>query len=716
MEQKRLLLFVTLSATVLFGWQLFVMPIIAPPQKPAEKKVAQDPAPKDQQQDDAPLVARKPGESAPEKLDQSKKKNPALQLEEKAAQLKNPLQNIVLGSLDPDTGYFLQVTITTKGAALVDAFLNDPLYRDLNAKNQPLKVLDKFEGEQEDVRTLELNSAQMDAKLAESGMNCREVNWKILEQVKDPANKKITQSVRLGLMAPDGTIEVQKEFGLKKYPVPEGRKFREFRDSDQAGYLVHFAIKLINHGEAAQKLDYQLLGPVGIPLENADNTRKFRDVRIGYLEDDSLEINAVTMTAAEIIGNVDENNIQKVTRAFQFAGIDIQYFAALLTPDGKNYKPKLVNGEMRSNYTKSIEPVLISRNVKNEAKSRVTVKINSNEIELASGADETHSYAMYTGPKRESLLGPPLQATEIMDLGFFGSVAKVMLWLLNTLHGFGLSYGFAIIGLTIMVRGSLYPLSRKQAVGAQKMKELQPQIVELKKKYADDREKLGKAQMELFSKNNYNPLAGCLPIFLQLPIFFGLYTALNNAVQLRGTPFLWIDNLAAPDALFQFPFNIPFLGNFFNLLPLVTVGLFVIQQKLFMPPPTDKDQELQHKIMNYMMIFMGFMFYHVPAGLCVYFIASSLWGICERKLLDFQSKRNPTSSESKDSNIIEVKAESKKVKKKEDANDDQPRKKGWFARLQEIADQAQEQAALKEKAQQQNSRNKGTGKKSKKRR
>jgi len=117
-----------------------------------------------------------------------------------------------------------------------------------------------------------------------------------------------------------------------------------------------------------------------------------------------------------------------------------------------------------------------------------------------------------------------------------------------------------------------------------------------------------------------------------------------------------------------------------------------------------------------MMIFMGFMFYHVPAGLCVYFIASSLWGICERKLLDFQSKRNPVASETKDSNIIEVKAESKKSKNKEKSTPDQPEKKGWFARLQEIADQAQEQAALKEKAQQQNSRNKGTGKKSKKRR
>tara|TARA_R110002095_G_scaffold94477_3_gene82461 strand:- start:1504 stop:3624 length:2121 start_codon:yes stop_codon:yes gene_type:complete len=706
MEQKRLLLFVTLSATVLFAWQLFVMPVIDPPKVPVDPPAAKNAA-QDLQHADQPLVAEKPFE------DEAGAKQQAPEQPEikKAEILKNPRRTIILGSLDPESGYFLQVAITSEGASLVEAQLNDPLYRELKGQKLPLKVLDEAISGKDVKRSLELDSELLDAKLAPLRTDSRKANWKVLELVKDPSDAKIVQSVRLGLTAPDGSIEIQKSFGLKKYPAPAD-KFREFRDTEQAGYLVHFAVKVINHSAEVQKLDYHLLGPVGIPLENADNTRKFRDVRIGFLQDD-LDIETVTMTAPDIIEEVNAKKVEKLTRAFQFAGADIQYFAALLTPEGKNYKPVLVDGEMRSNYYASIEPVLISRSVKDEAQSSVTIQINSREMELASGAEETHSYAMYTGPKRESLLGPPLKATEIMDLGIFGPVAQLMLWLLNTLHSIGLSYGLAIIGLTIMVRGSLYPLSRKQAVGAQKMKELQPQIVELKKKYADDREKLGKAQMELFSKNNYNPLAGCLPIFLQLPIFFGLYTALNNAVQLRGTPFLWVDNLAAPDALFQLPFSIPFLGDTFNLLPLVTVGLFVVQQKLFMPPPTDKDQELQHKIMNYMMIAMGFMFYRVPAGLCVYFIASSLWGICERKLLDFQSKRHPAPTTTSDSNIIEVKAVSKKGQKKEAAGNEEPAKKGWFARLQDIADQAQAQAALNEKKQQQNPRN---GKNTKKRR
>jgi YidC/Oxa1 family membrane protein insertase len=133
-----------------------------------------------------------------------------------------------------------------------------------------------------------------------------------------------------------------------------------------------------------------------------------------------------------------------------------------------------------------------------------------------------------------------------------------------------------------------------------------------------------------------------------LPIFIGLYSALSHAVDLRAAQFLWVKNLAAPDQLFQWPggFRLPFLGHYFNLLPLVTVGLFLVQQKMFMPAPDPDDEQaqMQHKVMNFMMIFMGFLFYHVPAGLCVYFIASSLWGMGERKLLDYGKAKTEDAS------------------------------------------------------------------------
>ena len=129
------------------------------------------------------------------------------------------------------------------------------------------------------------------------------------------------------------------------------------------------------------------------------------------------------------------------------------------------------------------------------------------------------------------------------------------------------------------------------------------------------------------------PVAGCLPALIQLPIFVGLWQALNTSFPLRHATFLWIRDLSAPDMLFRFPFEIPFLGSWFNVLPFVVVSLMLIQTKLFAPPATTPEAEMQQKTMKYMMIFMGAMFYKVPSGLGLYFITSSLWAICERLLL-----------------------------------------------------------------------------------
>ncbi|HBL45724.1 MAG TPA: hypothetical protein DDZ90_20280, partial [Planctomycetaceae bacterium] len=337
MEQKRLLLFVTLSASMLFAWQLFINPKIAPP--PAAQNAVENDI-QDPQDPDAPLVAIKPDIPGAKNAADEQPAPPQADL------LNNPQRTILLGSLDPETGYFLQTKISTTGASLVEAHLNDPLYRDLKDPKQPLQILGQFDAGKNFKRSsLDLDVAQLDAKLAALNVDSHSANWKILDLVKDPDDPKLYQSVLLSLTAPDGSIEVQKKYDLKKYPVPPD-DFREFRDTNQSGYMVHFDIKVINHGQAVQKLEYQLLGPIGIPLENAENTRKFRDLRIGFLQDDK-SVETEIFTAPDIIENVNAQQVEKYSRAFQFAGVDIQYFAALLTPDGKNYDPQLVNGEMQ---------------------------------------------------------------------------------------------------------------------------------------------------------------------------------------------------------------------------------------------------------------------------------------------------------------------------------------------------------------------------------
>jgi YidC/Oxa1 family membrane protein insertase len=183
------------------------------------------------------------------------------------------------------------------------------------------------------------------------------------------------------------------------------------------------------------------------------------------------------------------------------------------------------------------------------------------------------------------------------------------------------------------VRLILFPLGRKQAMISKKMADLQPHLALIKEKYKEDKEQQTRETMALYKAHGFNPAAGCLPALIQLPIFVGLWQALNNSVALRHSRFLYIHNLAAPDMMFSFGVELPFLGKFFNLLPFLVVALMLIQTKLFTPPPMTEEARMQQKMMKYMMVFMAFMFYRVPSGLGIYFITSSLWQICERLLL-----------------------------------------------------------------------------------
>ena len=209
------------------------------------------------------------------------------------------------------------------------------------------------------------------------------------------------------------------------------------------------------------------------------------------------------------------------------------------------------------------------------------------------------------------------------------------------------NYGIAIILLTVLVRGLMFPISYKQTQNMAQIQALKPEMDRINEKYKTDMQKKSQATQELYRKHSINPLGGCLPLFLQMPIFIGLYRSLMVDVELRQSPLFgsairWCSNLAAPDMLLElvvrhagrlFTQGIFGLGPYLNMLPLVTVAIMLVTQKMSMPPPTNEQAEMQQKMMKYMMIFIGFMFYKVAAGLCLYLIVSSLWGIAERKLL-----------------------------------------------------------------------------------
>jgi YidC/Oxa1 family membrane protein insertase len=190
-----------------------------------------------------------------------------------------------------------------------------------------------------------------------------------------------------------------------------------------------------------------------------------------------------------------------------------------------------------------------------------------------------------------------------------------------------------------------------------RMQELAPEMKKLQDKYKNDVQARNQAMMELYRKHNVNPMGGCLPILLQLPIFLGLYFALQESIRFRLADFAWVRNLAAPDMMFYWGRSFPwltdpdsqggflYLGPYFNLLPILAVAIMLVSSKMMMPPPQDEQQAAQQKMMTYMLIFMGLMFYKVAAGLSIYFIATTLWGIAERKFLPKKKPLLPAARE-----------------------------------------------------------------------
>ncbi len=709
MQNRNLILFLTLSMAMLIAWSTLVVPRLIP-KKPtvaqnAKKDAAKPGAPGDDQaQRDANNAAgkssdksTKPGAIAlasAKKGDDKKtddKKAPAGEAkkgEEAAAKVAAyGRKTIVLGSSDPDTGYYLRAEATSRGGAISGMQFNDPRYRDLSDPKEPLKLVgndveqrvrkaraDRVLAEQEqemaaerlrsaeaaakqgepaaDVEgartalqaaneklrladrnvslaqtTFNTDFAEIDALLPKDGPGISDRDWNVAEVTADPNHPGVNSGVTFEYPSPDGRFVVKKRYWLESVAGAEGssKAAREVRDTDTVGYLLHLDIMMTNAGGAENSLTYTLQGPVGLPLEDAANARKLRDLKMGFLLPTGA-INAQTKTATQILADEEKNKIEEWKSPIKYIGVDTQYFAALIVPIDDQLKDRTID--------RSVPMVLeTAADQSQKMQADPSVQLDSTKVTLAGKNSVTHHYELFAGPKRRTLL-TALQAEAVLDFGWFGQISNVMLAVLNFFHRMGLSYGVAIICLTVLVRACMFPVSLRQTAQAQRMKDMQPKLAELKKKYADNKEKLALANIELMREYKVNPMAGCLPLLIQMPIFIALYQALQYSVDLRLAPFLYFNNLAGPDALFKLPFTVPWLGwTTFNLLPIIAVALMVVQQKMFMPPPTDEQQEMQQKMMSYMMVVMGAMFYKFPSGLCVYYISSSLWGFGERKLL-----------------------------------------------------------------------------------
>ena len=329
-------------------------------------------------------------------------------------------------------------------------------------------------------------------------------------------------------------------------------------------------------------------------------------------------------------------------RTFTYIGMDTQYFSAVMLPQGKPGTTMMVQD------ARAIPVGAIGRAKGRKSRTQnSTFQIDLMPVQCQPGNPKERSlyqFRLFLGPKKPEVLAK-YGLEDLLEYGWFGFVARPLTHILHFFYKLVRNYGIAIILLTVLVRGAMFPLGRKAAKNAQMMQELAPQIKEIKEQYKKDMEKQAAAMKDLWKKHNFHPLSGCWVMFMQLPIFIGLYRSISVDIELRQAALIpgvsWCSNLSGPDQLFfwkneTFGFitsETGWLGPYFNLLPIITIVLFILQQKMFTPPPTDDQSRMQQKMMKYMMIFFGVLFFKVPSGLCIYFVASSLWGIGERKLL-----------------------------------------------------------------------------------
>ncbi|MGZ5566655.1 MAG: membrane protein insertase YidC, partial [Limisphaerales bacterium] len=239
------------------------------------------------------------------------------------------------------------------------------------------------------------------------------------------------------------------------------------------------------------------------------------------------------------------------------------------------------------------------------------------------------SYTFYAGPKEYNRLAQYGQKfnnnlDQAMGFGFFGFFSKLLLLSMNGLHAIGLGYGLCIIAITVIIKTLFWPLTHASTKSAKRMQTLMPQIKVIQDKYKDDPVKKNQKTMEFYKEHRVNPLGGCLPMLLQIPVFIGFYGMLRTAIELRGVHFLWACDLSQPD-------TVAWIAGFpLNIMPLI-MGVTMLWQSHLTPPSPGMDPS-QQKIMRYMPLMFMFILYKMSAGLTLYWTINNLLTIAQTKL------------------------------------------------------------------------------------
>lgn len=262
-------------------------------------------------------------------------------------------------------------------------------------------------------------------------------------------------------------------------------------------------------------------------------------------------------------------------------------------------------------------------------------------VDLAPGATQTEKYEIYLGPKEYNRLAKlDGQRDFIMFYGMFSLISKPLNHIMRWMHDISGNWGIAIILLTLVIRTVLWPLQSKAQYSMKRMGLLAPKMKELQEKFKDDPQRQQVEVMKMYKDYGVNPVGGCFPMLLQIPIFFGFYSVLQYAAELRGQGFLWVKDLSVSDTIytFNFPFSLPLMGTDFDLnpLPLIMGVTMILQMKLTPQPATvDKSQKMMMSIMPFFFLFIS---YNFAAALSLYWSTQNLYAIFQTRIMKLYMK------------------------------------------------------------------------------
>ncbi|TKB24935.1 membrane protein insertase YidC [Desulfopila sp. IMCC35006] len=378
---------------------------------------------------------------------------------------------------------------------------------------------------------------------------------------------------------------------------------------DNSNYLIDLSVTVKNHA------DHILQGVPQLGLVNAHfegvvspSNRFLFGGPVAFINGGLQEVKAKDFADAP----------KTLQGAIEWAGYEGNYFLCALIPkDGAGNSFTMQGNEMLA-----------------------TTQLSGTLETLKPGTEKSYDYHVYYGPKKLKMLqsiGYNLDRS--VNFGWFDVIAKPTLWLLNMFYSFCHNYGVSIILVTVLFKAVFWPISQKGMKSMKNMQKLQPKMAKIKEKYKSDPTKMNQEVMNLYKTYKVNPLGGCLPMVLQIPVFFALYKVLLQCIELRHAPFmLWITDLSAPDRLYL-GFDLPYLGGLPVLTLLMGASMF-LQQKL---SPSTADPT-QAKIMMFLPVVFTFMFLNFASGLVLYWFINNLLSILQQVLINRESKKTALSS------------------------------------------------------------------------